>query len=92
MRTEPLLGSAPRIARKRPADQAGMGGGIRVSMGRRRRPGTMEDYALPKTENAIFGGTPYPSYLGGGGLSESTDTKKLAILERELDDLHHNFM
>jgi hypothetical protein len=65
MRTEPLLGSAPRVTGKRPADLAGTGGGIRVSMGRRRRPGTMEDYALPKTENAIFGVPPYPSYLGG---------------------------
>lgn len=45
-----------------------------------------------KLKMPFFGGTPYPSYLGGGGLSESTDAKKLAILERELDDLHHNFM
>lgn len=35
---------------------------------------------------------PLPIIFRGGGLSESTDAKKLAILGRELDDLHHNFM
>lgn len=40
----------------------------------------------------LFLGYPLPIIFRGGGLSESTDAKKLAILERELDDLHHNFM
>jgi hypothetical protein len=39
-----------------------------------------------------FLGYPLPIIFRGGGLSESTDTKKLAIFARELDDLHHNFM
>jgi len=65
---------------------------MRVSMGRPRRPGTMEGYAMSRTTFSIFAGTPYPSYLRGGGAYESTDAKKLAIYARELDDLHHNFM
>lgn len=91
MRTEPLLGSAPRIARKRPADQAGMGGGYAS------RWGAVDDPVPWRTMHSLklkmpFLGYPLPIIFRGGGLSESTDTKKLAIFARELDDLNHNFM
>ena len=51
-----------------------------VSMGRPRRPGTMEGYAMSRTTFSIFAGTPYPSYLGGAVLMRVPTLKNLQYM------------
>lgn len=78
-----MLGSAPRIAGKRPADQVGMGGGYAS------RCGVVDDPVPWRTIHSLklkmpFLGYPPPIIFRGGGPYESTHMKNTPDLKPKI--------